>query len=159
MSKATTPPTSRGRTWLFRAVALALGSALGLVGAEWIARRLPPETRGFEYHDELFTRPNEFHPDDRAINSLGFHDGEPIADRPGLRRLLLLGDSYVASLSVKREETVGSRLEAQLELGSQEPWDVIAVGRPRWGQREELAQLRVLAAPFEPLSCSSTGRC
>lgn len=49
--------------------------------------------------------------------------------RPGVRRILLLGDSYTESMQVPYEETWGSRLERSLGSG----WEVINAGVAGYG--------------------------
>lgn len=93
-----------------RACAALLGIAAALLSAELVLRALPSESLGFVYARGVFTRPPEFTEDERR-NALGFHAAElpPAEDRAP--QVLLLGDSYVAALSVPLEETVGQRLE------------------------------------------------
>jgi hypothetical protein len=134
-----------------RAKLLVLVSAtlLALVAAELVVRCLSPLQLGFEYEDGFFRRPSEF-TRDRRTNSLGFHDREHGPPAAGTTRVILAGDSYVASLSVPVEQTVGSRLEHHLNAAGDGAWEVIALGREGWGQREELEALESKGADLRP---------
>ncbi|MEZ4214851.1 MAG: SGNH/GDSL hydrolase family protein [Myxococcota bacterium] len=119
----------------------AAALALALVGAELALRALPATTLGYEVNATGFIRPREFARDD-AHNTLGMHDVEPAPKAPGARRVVLLGDSYVAAVSVPLAQGVARRLEAHLhERPGLGPVDVVALGKEGWGQREELAAL------------------
>lgn len=122
---------------------------LVLVAAELVVRRLSPLQLGFEYEDGVFRRPSEF-TRDLTTNSLGFHDREHGPPAAGARRVILSGDSYVASLSVPVEQTVGTRLEHHLRAASGGDWEVVALGREGWGQREELEALEAKGAELQP---------
>ncbi|MBL8897392.1 MAG: hypothetical protein JNM84_07180 [Planctomycetes bacterium] len=126
-----------------RACAALLGIAAALLSAELVLRALPSESLGFVYARGVFTRPPEFTEDERR-NALGFHAAElpPAEDRAP--QVLLLGDSYVAALSVPLEETVGQRLERELDADGGRSLRVIAAGLPGWGQAEQLEALRAL---------------
>jgi hypothetical protein len=119
---------------------IALGSTLlAMVAGELVVRALPASVLGFEFDGERFTTPREFEADG-TLNSLGFHDAEPAPRDPAVRRVLLLGDSYVAGLAERVRELVGQRLESHLNEGGG-AWDVLSLARPGWGQHEELAEL------------------
>ena len=124
---------------------LALAALLiSLLLAEGVVRSLSPLRLGFEYRDGLFVLPAEFEYDPETLptNSLGFHDLERGPKPGGVRRVALLGDSYVAARSVALPQTVGQRLEAHLQRLSGERWEVLAWGLPGAGQRKQLRWLR-----------------
>jgi hypothetical protein len=73
---------------------------------------------------------------------MGFHDVEHGELAPGVKRVLLLGDSYVESFSVPQEEVLGQRLEHHLNAAGQGRWEVVSIGRAGWCQRDELTMIR-----------------
>jgi hypothetical protein len=134
-----------------RFLLLAASIAICLIVVECGLRALPDSALGFHYDPMKgrFALPREFQLN-KSPNSLGFHDVEPKPRRPGVRRVLLLGDSYVESYSVPASENVGQRLQAHLNARSKTPHEVVSIGRSAWGQREELAALREYGARVEP---------
>lgn len=132
-----------------RLACAGLGITLALALGEASARLLPEEVRGYVFRDGVFQRPPEF-AEDTTHNALGLHDLPPTAAPEG-KRVLLLGDSYVAALSVPIEHTVGRRLAWHgAEADPRRSLEVIAVGRPGWGQLEELEALRLAPAEWAP---------
>ena len=141
----------RAAGYVGRFLLLAVSIAICLVVAECGLRALPDSSLGFHYDPVRgrFTLPREFQLN-TSPNSLGFHDVEPKPRRVGVRRILLLGDSYVESYSVPASENVGQRLQAHLNARSKINHEVISIGRSAWGQREELEALRESGARVEP---------
>lgn len=127
----------RGKKALFSLAVLAvllLASELGL--------RCVPATRlGFVYRDGGFWTPTEFTPDN-ALNANRFHDVVHGPKLPNVRRVMLLGDSYVAGRSVPVQATVGQRLQHHLNAASVQAYEVISIGRIGWGQREQLRSFK-----------------
>lgn len=76
-------------------------------------------------------------------NSSGLHDVEhSISARAGVRRVLIVGDSFVDSSQVPLERTFFRRLEADWNFThAREPIEVIAVGLPNSGQTQQLPLL------------------
>lgn len=140
---------ARLRPRVARTVAVFLGVACALAAAELGCRSLSGESLGFVYAHGVFTRPPEFREDPRR-NALGFHDVEPPAPAAGMARVLLLGDSYVAALSVPLEATVGRRLEEALARDGDAAVRVVSAGQPGWGQAEQLEVLRALGPLARP---------
>jgi len=123
---------------------------VGLALAEGITRSLSPSRLGFLYADGTFQSPPEFERD-RRRNGRGFHaPPQPQSRTPGVPRVVLLGDSYVAALSVPLEQTVGTRLEHHLRKELGRPVEVVPLGKPGWGQREQLNALTKRVAKLEP---------
>jgi hypothetical protein len=90
-----------------------------------------------------------------TLNQAGFHDVEH-ADRrtdPRTFRLMVVGDSYVAALSVPLEKTFFRKLEARLlqedplHCGS---YEVIAMGQGNQGQQKELEYVRTAGPRYQP---------
>jgi hypothetical protein len=122
--------------------------AVGLATAEVVLRCLSPLQLGFRFENDEFRRPREFEPDD-CRNAHGFHDVEHRAKRSGVRRVVLLGDSYVAGWSVPLEATVGRRLETHLNDRGPTEYEVVALGQAGWGQRKQLQTLQTAASARE----------
>lgn len=139
----------RRRSLAKRALALSVGIALSLVLGEVLVRMLPERVVGFGYEDGYFTTPWEFDRDP-VRNGMGFHDARPSRGKQDVRRILLLGDSYVAALSVEVPETVGQRLQHHLNERSEERFEVISAGHEDIGQSLELAALKQLGPMLEP---------
>ena len=89
------------------------------------------------------------------LNAQGFHDRD-YADarpRPGTYRVLVLGDSYVAALSVPLDRIFHKQIEDRLNredpLGAGR-YEVIALGRGNQGQGPELAWLQEFGPRYTP---------
>lgn len=134
---------------LRRACACLLGILIAGLSAEVYFRTLPAEALGFVLENGVFLRPPEFTPDPQR-NALGFHDVEFETEEPNVPRVLLLGDSYVAALSVALADTVGRRLEDELRPHASPPPRVLAAGLPGWGQTEQLTTLQTLGPALKP---------
>jgi hypothetical protein len=151
------PPDSRSAAaprrpcvaWAQKLGLLVLSIALSLGIAELFLRSRSSLELGYEYRNGAFRGPREF-VTDKARNSLGYHDWEPGPRVPGVRRILLVGDSYVAATFVSIPETVGKRLEAHLEAEGSERVQVVSIGGPAWGQRQQLSALREHAPALQP---------
>jgi len=62
-------------------------------------------------------------------NSLRFRAAEFGPRRPGVRRVMVLGDSFTEGQGVKEPDTCVRALEARLNAGGQERWEVLNCGR------------------------------
>ena len=79
-------------------------------------------------------------------NSFGFHDAEhTIAKPPGMRRVLLVGDSFVEAFQVPVEQAIAPRLQARL-TGAGERVEVIGLGESGFG----MIEYRRLIEKWEP---------
>jgi lysophospholipase L1-like esterase len=117
--------------------------------------------RFWEYDDRLGTRlipdkagwwtqeDHEFRVPVR-INSVGLRDRERTLDKPpGVKRVLLIGDSYVEALQVPLEDALGPRLESRLrEAGA--AVEVINAGVSGYGTAGELLWFRNVGRQFDP---------
>lgn len=133
-----------------RLLLLSLVATLVLIGAlELVARRLDVGTLGFHFDGREFRPPLEFFPD-LTKNAQGYHDVEwpPVDDEA--TRVLLLGDSYVASYWTRTSGTVGQRLQAHLTSESGRRHVVYSIGKSGWGQRHALAALREHGEALDP---------
>ncbi len=84
------------------------------------------------------------------INSRGLRDREiPYERTPGVRRVLLLGDSMTAGMQVPLERTFAKVAEAQLGQRGQ-AWEVINAGVNAFGTDNELLFYRLEARKYQP---------
>ena len=112
-------------------------------GDRQLARRFHPHQRFHQHspHGEFDLR--------HRYNSQGMHDREHERKKaPGVRRVLVIGDSFVEAAHVRLEETFASRLEAR--LASRTPTEVINAGRSGFGCAEEYLVLRHFGIEREP---------
>lgn len=126
-----------------------LSLILALVIAEIVLRCLTPHQLGFVFEDGRFSHPREWIRDDTS-NKQGFHDVDHQRRNPGVRLVVLLGDSYVDARTVQISETPGQRLEHYLNVLSDTAYEVISIGRGGWGQRQQYAAFRRHGAPLTP---------
>ncbi|MCS5636529.1 MAG: SGNH/GDSL hydrolase family protein, partial [Myxococcota bacterium] len=134
---------ARARQVVSRAALVVFGLFLGLGLAEWVARALTPLQLGFEYKDERFAPPQEFDVY-VELNEFGSHDIEPPPRTAGVRRILLLGDSFVQGLAVPIEETVARRLAHHLPKDEPGPFEVVSLaygGAPPAGELDVFLQV------------------
>jgi lysophospholipase L1-like esterase len=101
-----------------------------------------PEFRGRFRHPEFDTRVR--------ISSLGIRDREYGPKPPGVRRVLVLGDSYTFGWGVEENQRFGNRLEERLQTSDPGRWEVISAGINAYATREELAWLDEYGWRLEP---------
>ncbi|MBX7184129.1 MAG: hypothetical protein K1Y01_03200 [Vicinamibacteria bacterium] len=148
---------SRFREWGGRVLLLALSTFLGLLAVEAAARALVWNwTREPGVVRHPFAR---FDPDlgwskpENAsgilrrseyrvalkINSSGLRGPDiPLAKPPGVKRVLLLGDSFTEGYTVEEPLTVRARLEKELSSALSTPVQVINGGTAGWGTDQEV---------------------
>lgn len=132
------PPKRR----LLLKLAFSLLSLMVVLGVAEIGLRfLTPTQLGFRYIDGWFSHPREYMAD-WARNQLGCHDVDHGPKPRDVRRVVLLGDSYVNASPMPIPRIPGQRLEHHLNARSDQAYEVISFGGGGWGQREELAVLR-----------------
>jgi hypothetical protein len=85
------------------------------------------------------------------INALGIRGPERTLAKPaGVRRLLVLGDSFVVALEVPYEETATALLEARAAAAGAAPVEAIALGMTSYGQAQEWLWLKQTGVALEP---------
>lgn len=78
-----------------------------------------------------------------TINSLGLRGPErPYEKPPGVRRILVLGDSFTEAAQVNADEGVVGRLESALNRRNSERYEVLNGGIGGWGTGQQLVYLR-----------------
>jgi hypothetical protein len=126
----------------WKEVALALAaSAFALLALEATFRMLPAVALGYRYEDQVFGRPYEFELH-TELNRFRSHDVEYGPKRPSVRRVLLLGDSFVQGLSVPIPQTLARRLAHHLDEAVRGTYDVVTLAGAGFGPREELNTLK-----------------
>lgn len=135
---------------IVRKLLLLVASGVLCLGAAelWFRSQTPLEL-GYQYREGIFRQPVES-PTDNRSNKWGMHDLEPRQKAEGTIRVVLLGDSYVASRTVELEQTVGRRLEYHLNSAGNGQYDVVSLGQVGWGQRQQLSELKKRGAFLQP---------
>lgn len=85
-------------------------------------------------------------------NQAGFYDQEHQIDKPAnTYRILLLGDSFVASLQTDKDQTFGRQLENQLNsLGLPQKFEVISIGMGDTGTAQQYLALKEFGLKYHP---------
>lgn len=84
------------------------------------------------------------------INSLGFHDAEPLPDTEASLRVLAVGDSFTAALGVMRSQTWTAVLERTLRERIGPGVDVVNLGLDGTGSDVHLDLLRAYVPELRP---------
>ena len=104
--------------------------------------RLKPDVEGI-YRGLSVLHPNPEIHTKVQINSLGLRGPEvSIGKPPGVRRLLILGDSFVEAFEVPYEQTFYARLEKMAQAAGHFPLQVLSMGVMGYGTAQELLWLR-----------------
>ena len=150
------------RAWL--PLVLALSSvAVTLAAAEAVLRVLRPRaTRLVEYpcfYEEDPRFGYRYRPDSVGrigtnyairINSVGFHDAEPLPPEASDLRVLVVGDSFTAALGVTRDRTFTAVLEAELRTRGWPRADVVNLGIDGTGTDVHRDLLQAYLPVFRP---------
>jgi len=145
-------PRRRRRRWGRRIVAGLVGTALALVGAELVVRAVWPLplnaiARGTVRLSEDPRVLYELDPSHAEHNSLGLRGPEvAVQPAPGVRRVLVLGDSIAYGMGVATNETLAARLEERLG----DSVEVLNAGVPGWSILQEAAWFEARGARLEP---------
>jgi len=76
------------------------------------------------------------------MNGLGFRGPEWTGRRPGVSRLVLLGDSFATARGAPEPETLQARAAARLAGRTGVEWEGFGLGAENWGTAQELLALR-----------------
>lgn len=105
---------------------LATSTLLALCLVELFLALAGDKLKAREFHVENY----EFSFEVR-LNSQGFRDREFRREKPpGVRRILLIGDSFVYGVGVEEELAIPNRLETQLNRSGQHRYEVFNLGIP-----------------------------
>jgi len=139
---------------------LTLGSVLfALLVGEGIIRAVQPQDLGnWTYTRDGLTLhlPNMVQFSYRfgheiATNSAGMRDREhDLTKPPGVRRILVLGDSFMEANQVNFEDAFASVLERRLKEGAHRPVEVINAGVSGWGTDDELTYFTREGIKYRP---------
>ena len=84
------------------------------------------------------------------INSLGFRDREHVPGAVSGKRVVILGDSFVAAFSVNFKETFPQLCEEYLNRQSPEDWEVINLGVAGFGTAQEMLSYQEYGRKYRP---------
>jgi len=141
--------TRRGRIFPRpgEALLLLLGVAVSLLiaeGAVRLARAGDPRATGY-------APVNTRRPENGWTNSLGYRDNEHRpAKPPGVRRVVVLGDSFTWGAKVEFDDAYPRRLERGLARHRGEAWEVISLARSGMNTVEEAEQLGTEGLAYDP---------
>jgi len=86
-----------------------------------------------------------------SFNALGFRDREHQHRKPkGVKRVVVIGDSFCEAVQVNYEETFQQQLEKLLNQDGSEHWEVINLGVGDFGTAQEYIALREYGLAFDP---------
>lgn len=86
-----------------------------------------------------------------TINSLGLRGPErPYAKPDGVRRIMLLGDSFTEAVQVAEQESAVQRLESALNGRGRGRYEVLNAGVGGWGTGQQLVYLREEGYRYQP---------
>lgn len=107
---------------------------------------LTPNSKGF------FVTPSKEYYNLIESNSEGFYDGEhKINKDEGIYRIILLGDSFVASLQTNKDQTIAKRLEQSLnQKYPDKKFEVIPIGLGDTGQAVQYLALKKIGLKYSP---------
>jgi hypothetical protein len=166
-ARSRSPQSSTTRLWCLRLTAVLVGLLLPLVVLEGMLRLFGPILPGnydtgayLIRHATLghFHVPNfegwikapEF-TTRVEINPRGLRDRRQTYEKPpGTFRIVLLGDSFVEAVQVKRSEGVAERLEWVLNQDASRPVEVVNAGVAAYGTTQELLLLDQMGAELDP---------
>ncbi|MDH3211643.1 MAG: SGNH/GDSL hydrolase family protein [Myxococcales bacterium] len=85
------------------------------------------------------------------LNRHGFRGADwERAPAPGVRRIVLLGDSFAFGEGVRVEHTLGARLQESVNEDSGTATEVLTLAAGGWGTRDEINYLERAGIGFEP---------
>jgi len=87
---------------------------------------------------------------DIHTNSLGFRDLEHAKGKSSKKRVVILGDSFVAGFSVDFKDNLSQVCERYLNEHSQHEWEVINLGVAGFGTAQEMIAYREYGRLFHP---------
>jgi hypothetical protein len=97
----------------------------------------------------------DFELDGRAVhvefNAIGFRDDEHTIEKPpGVRRIVVIGDSFSEAVQVNVEETFYRRLVERLNATGRDHWELINLGVGDFGSAQELIALERYGLRYAP---------
>ena len=157
-ANATPEACSRTRTWRFRLLAALLATTAALLLAEGGARvyaKAVGKERALVFDPDLGWHPlpnlSKVSPHwgimrPARTNSHGWRDGEHAFERPpGIRRAVLVGDSFAFGLYVDDGDRLSEILEGRLDR-----FEVVNMGVTAWGTDQQLRALEMHGFRYSP---------
>ena len=130
-------PLSNSRAWALRLMAVGLGCAVALALAELATRFGPPLTE----RDYRETQVETSHTEDRKPDFR--RRPYQLDKRPGVFRIVALGDSFTWGTGVYPADTYPDRLERRLNLlHPEQPIEVISWAYQGWNTAQEVESIR-----------------
>ena len=157
------PSKRRYRVLVFSVIALVFGTSVSLLLAEFAVRLFNPQTLTsdvvvWDPDVDYRLRPNargrmvspEFSAEIR-VNSLGFRGPEisPVK-KPGVRRVLFLGDSFMFGAGLKEHETLPNAVSRELERRHAGDFEAINGGVYGYQTANELEFFTKFGVPLHP---------
>ena len=137
-------------------VALLLAAACVEIGVRWLRPQPLGAAGGSSLLRGQFTQPG-VHANRTAefsvqvhVNSARFVDREWESPRPGVPRVVVIGDSFVEAAQVELEQGFGRVLEGALGEVTGAPVEVLSMGVPGAGTATALGVLEAHALPRQP---------
>jgi len=136
---------------------VAVGGAVGLVGAEMVARWAPNHTRSYMIADPVLHHRLRVN-DARKVagvefrtNSLGLRDREyAVPKPPSVFRILMLGDSFTEGGGLIAEDTIPKQLETQLNARCERAFEVVNAGVASYSPVLEYLLLKSIGLTLQP---------
>ena len=144
---------------LFKLLALALSSALGLLFAEAGVRLVRPQSLGvwamtrdqFVVHQANIEGFTTLQGKRFDTNSVGMRDAEHALEKPAdTFRILILGDSFMEAMQVEWADSLPALLEQKLTKSLGRRIEVINQAVSGWGTDVQLGYLERYGLPYEP---------
>ena len=156
------PQKHRSRVWLFSLIALAIGISVSLLIAEIVIRVFDPQTLTSDVVERDPTVDYRLRPGARGrmvspefsaeirVNSLGFRGQEISPQKPGVSRILFLGDSFVFGAGLKEHETLPATVSQELERRHPGDFEAINGGVYGYQTANELELFMKYGVPLNP---------
>lgn len=130
------------------AFGLVLAIAVGEIGVRLLAGRLPggdgPAPTGY-------APVNTSRPERQLLNARGYRDRERSSEpAPGVRRVLVLGDSFAWGHGVERDDAFPARLERALAERHGDAWEVVNLAKPGMNTVDQAALLETEGWSYAP---------
>jgi hypothetical protein len=147
------------REWLLNGLLTILALGVTLAIAEGAVRLLYPQPTGLSHQDRYglsmhwpgMTRYLPQFGHEISFNSAGMRDTEhEFTPRPGVFRILLLGDSFMEAQQVTFEASMPYLLQEQLSRLTGKQIEVITAGVGGWGNDDELRWLSSYGVKYKP---------
>lgn len=155
--------SNRSRRWIFRGCAIGLSLVLALLMAEASVRLFSKGGESLLVKDvvvgqryEAYYTGSRFNPEAARpvplrFNALGYRGPDYMEEpSPNTRRVVVLGDSYVAAVQVEEQDTLTAQLEKHLNTVPGERWEVLNFGISGYSTAQSLLTWENYARYYHP---------